>query len=110
MVERKMNAGIACPHCGSLNNEIHDSRKEAGYVLRTRVCISCETPFKTWELSAYPSDGFKKARHLYTTLSGVLQSAKVAEQEVRKIMQTLVDTANREGCMGRYGAGIHQKR
>lgn len=53
-----------CPHCGSNQTCVDDSRSKGETVMRRRRCLNCNQLFKTWEVYADQSNKLDSAVYL----------------------------------------------
>jgi transcriptional regulator NrdR family protein len=88
---------MECPHCGSLNSKVVDSRLTSDRVSirRRRKCLACWERFTTYESTEeriLPILIRKKARHgatkgsLKTTLAFISKTLKVLSNETKKLV------------------------
>lgn len=48
-------SGLQCPRCGSVSNEVKDTRSRDNAIMRRRRCSQCGTRYKTYERHAVAS-------------------------------------------------------
>lgn len=115
---------MRCPHCGSLEDKVIDSRssKDGSTIRRRRACLSCETRYTTYEqierleLRAIKRDGRHEPFDRHKLLASIVKACEKRpigidemEQAAEQIRQELEASQQREIPTRFIGAKVMEK-